>query len=78
MRRLLRPERLVLGGTDADGIPATVKQVLDLGGTRRITTEALGREMTVVTLGGGRAPRVGDKVKLSVAPEDVVPLPVEA
>jgi putative spermidine/putrescine transport system ATP-binding protein len=71
---LVRPERIRLVSS-ADGIAASVTQVIDLGGTRRIMLALdAGPALTAITLGGGPRPSEGARVGLAIDPADVVPL----
>jgi putative spermidine/putrescine transport system ATP-binding protein len=75
---LLRPERIAV----ADGpnpLAGIVTDILDLGGTREMSVRlAAGPSLQITTLGGAPRPAIGDRMTLSIAPEDVVPLPAEA
>ena len=71
---LVRPERLHIG-VGPNSISATVDQVIDLGGTRRVTlTIEGGPVLTMVTLGGGAPPVPGQRLSLTIDPADIVPL----
>jgi putative spermidine/putrescine transport system ATP-binding protein len=71
---LVRPERIRIG-TGLNELVGTMTQIIDLGGTRRITLDAgaVG-SLTMVMLGGGMPPQPGAELTITVDAADIVPL----